>query len=80
MRPFGSPEQLQKRRERAVQLLHTGVVPVEVARQLGVDRRSVRRWNAAYRVRGAQGILAVTGRVKFPTLWAGQTPYFVDGC
>ena len=58
MRPFGSPGQLQERRERAIKLLETGVAPVEVARQLGADRRSVRRWKAAYRSRGAQGIRA----------------------
>ena len=58
MRPFGSPEKLQRRREHAIELVGKGVAPVEVARQLGVDRRSVRRWKAAYRGRGAQGIVA----------------------
>lgn len=58
MRPFGSPEQLQKRRERAIKLLEKGVAPVEVARQVGADRRSIRRWKAAYQRCGAQGIHA----------------------
>jgi len=58
MRPFGSPEQLQRRRERAIKLLQAGVGPGEVARQLGVDRRSVRRWKIAYRLHGQQGIMA----------------------
>jgi transposase len=58
MRPFGSPENLQKRRERAIQLLKEGEAPVEVARQLGIDRRSVRRWNASYRRQGIEGIHA----------------------
>lgn len=58
MRPFGSPEQLQQRRERAIRLLGKGMAPVEVARQVGVDRRSVRRWKAAYRREGAHGIHA----------------------
>jgi len=64
MRPFGSRELWQQRRERAVKWLQAGVAPVEVAQQLGVDRRSVRRWNAAYRRWGAQGIRAraVPGR------------------
>jgi transposase len=31
---------------------------VDVARMLGVDRRSVRRWKAAHRKRGARGIEA----------------------
>lgn len=58
MRPIGSPEQLESRRARAIELLQRGTMPVEVARQLGVDRRSVRRWNAAYRAGGENGIKA----------------------
>jgi len=58
MRPFGSPEQLQERRKRAINLLKEGVPPVEVARRLKVDRRSVRRWSSTYRRCGTQGILA----------------------
>jgi transposase len=45
-RPHGSPEQLEQRRRRAWKLLREGFAPVEVARQLGVHRRSVRRWRA----------------------------------
>ena len=45
-RPHGSPEQLEQRRLRAWKLLREGSAPVEVARKLGVDRRSVRRWRA----------------------------------
>ena len=58
MRPVGSGKRLERRRLRAVALLEQGQAPVEVARQLGVDRRSVRRWNAAYRRQGAQGLAA----------------------
>lgn len=58
MRPSGSPEQLERRRQRAIELLNVGLQPVEVARQLGVDRRSVRHWKAAFRRRGRQGIEA----------------------
>lgn len=56
MRPFGSPETLEKRRKRAIELLKQGLMPVEVAGKLGVDRRSVRRWKAAYRAKGKKGI------------------------
>jgi len=42
MRPQGSPLELERRR-RAMQLLREGLPPVEVARMVGVDRRSVRR-------------------------------------
>lgn len=58
MRPTGSPEELQRRRERGIALLTEGYAPVEVAHMLGVDRRSVRRWNAAFRKTGKHGIAA----------------------
>ena len=45
-RPYGSPEQLERRRLQAWKLLREGLAPVEVARKLGVARRSVRRWRA----------------------------------
>ena len=56
MRPTGSASQLEQRRRRAIELLNSGQQPVDVARILGVDRRSVRRWNAAYRKAGASGL------------------------
>lgn len=64
MRPTGSPEELERRRLRALALLEEGLLPSEVARRVGVDRRSVRRWKAAARKRGAAGVLAraVPGR------------------
>lgn len=66
MRPPGSPEELQRRRERAVSLLRRGYRPVEVAHRVGVDRRSVRRWKAACRGRGRQALRAkpVPGRPR----------------
>lgn len=58
MRPVGSPRELQRRRERAVGLLDEGYQPVEVARMVGVDRRSVRRWKAAVRKGGHRALAA----------------------
>lgn len=58
MRPTGSPEELERRRLRALVLLKEGLLPVEVARRVGVDRRSVRRWKAAARRRGKAGVRA----------------------
>ena len=58
MRPSGSPEQLEHRRVQALRLLRAGLSPVEVARQVGVDRRSVRRWKAAARHGGARALSA----------------------
>ena len=64
MRPVGNGKHLERRRQRAIALLKEGRAPVEVARLLGVDRRSVRRWNAAYRRRGTGALAArpVPGR------------------
>lgn len=58
MRPSGTPEELEQRRLRALRLLDAGFSPVEVARQLGVERRSVRRWKAAARKGGAKAVAA----------------------
>ena len=58
MRPTGSPQELERRRLRALALLEEGLLPSEVARRVGVDRRSVRRWKAAARRRGAAGVRA----------------------
>lgn len=58
MRPSGSPEELERRRIRAIELLRQGHAPVEVAHMVGADRRSVRRWNAAYRKKGATALKA----------------------
>lgn len=58
MRPPGSPRTLERRRRRAIELLERGFQPVEVASQLRVDRRSVRRWKAAYLKGGEAAIQA----------------------
>ena len=64
MRSHGSPAQLEARRLHALSLLEQGLAPVEVARRVGVDRRSVRRWKAAARLGGRQAVRArpVPGR------------------
>lgn len=64
MRPAGSPESLESRRRRAVALLKEGLMPVEVAERLGVDRRSVRRWRRAVREGGSAALASkpVPGR------------------
>lgn len=68
MRPFGSPQQLEQRRFRAWALLRRGCPPVEVARRLGVDRRSVRRWKAAARHHGRRALLAQPAAGRPPKL------------
>ena len=66
MRPIGSPEELERRRFRALVLLAQGLAPVEVARLMGVDRRSLRRWRATVRLEGSRGLRAQpsTGRPR----------------
>ena len=58
MRPTGSPVELERRRLWALQLLGEGLLLSEIAKRVGVDRRSVRRWKAAARVKGEQGVKA----------------------
>lgn len=58
MRPHGSPEELQRRRQRAIKLLRQGHATVEVAHVVGVDRRSVRCWRAAFEQGGEEALSA----------------------
>jgi transposase len=58
MRPTGTPEELERRRLRALTLLQQGMMPGEVAKLVGVDRRSVRRWKATIREDGERGLRA----------------------
>ena len=44
MRPFGTSEQVARRRARALDLLQQGLKPSEVARRVGATRQSVNRW------------------------------------
>jgi transposase len=44
MRPFGTSEQLARRRKRALKLLHHGHGLTEVARRVGATVQSVWRW------------------------------------
>jgi len=66
MRPRGSGELLESRRKRAMELLNQHLKPVEVARFLNVDRRSIRRWKASYLINGMEALKAhpPTGRPR----------------
>jgi transposase len=72
MRPSGTPEELERRRLRALALLEQGLQPVEVARRVGADRRSVRRWKAAARAEGEAGVRAKPAPGRPPKLKAKQ--------
>lgn len=51
-----------------MELLAQGLAPVEVAYQIGVDRRSVRRWKAAVRKRGKGALKAKPAPGRPPAL------------
>jgi transposase len=70
MRPSGNPEEVQRRRFRALELLNSGLSPTEVARRVGVDRRSVRRWRAAARLKN--GLISRRNSGRPPKLEPGQ--------
>lgn len=72
MRPTGSPKELERRRLLALGLLGEGLLPSEVAKRVGVDRRSVRRWKAAARVGGVQGVKAQPAPGRPPKLGVKQ--------
>ena len=72
MRPHGSPQQLEQRRLRAITLLEQGFQPVDVAKKVGADRRSVRRWKADFRRKGQNGLTARPASGRPPKLNARQ--------
>ena len=74
MRPNGSPEELERRRQRALALLEEGLQPVEVAERIGVDRRSVRRWKSAARQGGVAALAAKPASGRPSKLSARQRP------
>ncbi|MBI5378540.1 MAG: helix-turn-helix domain-containing protein [Nitrospirae bacterium] len=72
MRPSGSPGELERRRFRAGALLEEGYQPVDIARMVGVDRRSARRWKRVFLEEGQDSIKArpAPGRPRSrPWMW-----------
>ena len=68
MRPHGTPQYLQQRRLRAIAMIQAEHGTTDVARRLKVDPRSVRRWKADYRRRGASGLGARPASGRPPKL------------
>ena len=58
MRPIGTPEELQRRRTRAVELMNSGQSHTQIAEILGVDRGSLYRWRTMAR-NGPDGLNAI---------------------
>ena len=72
MRPRGSPEYLEERRLRAVELLDEGLSLHEVARRIGCDASSVLRWRDARRSGGEAALIAKPASGRPPKLSAMQ--------
>jgi len=72
MRPFGTAEQLEKRRRKAMVLLREGKPYREVARLLGANVSSVVRWRRAYRRDARRGLRARPTPGRPPRLTARQ--------
>lgn len=72
MRPQGTPQQLQKRRERAITLLQAGKIPAAIARALSASRSSVSRWCRTFKKKGRAGLCAHPIPGRPPGLTAKQ--------
>jgi len=72
MRPLGSPEELERRRRRAVELLKAGASITDVARRLGCSHSSVILWRDAVRRRGLTALNAKPAPGRPPKLTARQ--------
>src|SRR5215468_10432049 len=56
MRTPENGTEAEQRRQQAVALAKDGLSSVVIARRLGIDPRTVRRWKAAFRVAGEAGL------------------------
>jgi transposase len=72
MRPTGSAAQLEARRLRAVDLLRDGKSNTEVARNIGVDVSSIKRWKRAAAQGGNIALAAKPNRGRPPRLTPEQ--------
>ena len=59
MRPPGTPEQLEARRRRAIEMLDAGESLLAVARAVNASVSSVHRWYQAYQLKGSKGLAPV---------------------
>src|SRR2546426_7124240 len=83
MRPHGSPEELERRRRRAVDLLKAGTSITEVARRLGCSHSSVILWRGAVCRRGPPPLKPTAAPGRPPKLTPRQpaevAPPFLSG-
>ncbi len=72
MRPQGTPQQLEKRREHAMRLWKNGKIPASIARALSASRSSVSRWIHVFEREGTRGLAAQPIPGRPPQLSAKQ--------
>ena len=77
MRPRGSPEFLEERRRRAVELLDQGLSLHEVARRVGCNASSVLRWRDARKAGGESALCAKPASGRPPKLTGKQRDQLV---
>ena len=80
MRPFGSASELENRRRLAVTRVLDGYSQAEVARFLGVNSRTVRRWVADHRRHGHVGLTAKPHPGPTPKLSPEQERIVLGWC
>jgi transposase len=68
MRPHGTPQELARRRQRAVKMLRQGHTVTEVARRVGSSHSSVILWRDRVRRRGLQALQAKPASGRPPKL------------
>src|SRR3979409_1037772 len=72
VRPRRDFAAMQERRMRAADLFEQGVIPAEVARQVGVSHQIVSDWRAAGRRAGRDGLRVACGAGRLPKLSRDQ--------
>jgi transposase len=72
VRPRRDFAALHKRRMRAADLFEQGVIPAEVARQVGVSHQIVSDWRAAWRRSGRDGLRGAGRAGRLPKLSRDQ--------
>jgi transposase len=78
MRPKGTPEELERRRRRAIALLAQGFTQGEVAERVGSSLSSVKRWKSAFEEQGDTGLDPIRHPGPKPRLDAEQSTHLLD--
>src|SRR5437016_7985844 len=72
VRPRRDFAAMQERRMRAADLFEQGVIPAEIARQVGVSHQIVSDWRAAWRQSGREALRAAGRAGRRPKLSSEQ--------